>query len=84
MLPKGQLYFATGIELDVYAFVPDYCLDDNGECNQAYLIDGWASLNNTNQTIPRGSHVWPDLTRPITKETEQTEAFIKKFDHVTQ
>lgn len=81
MITKGEIYFATGIEQNVFAFVPDYCIT-NGTCNPAYLSDGWASLNNTNQIIPRGSHVWPDLAKPITERNSLVEAFLKKFDSI--
>ena len=77
---NGKLYHSIGLEPNVFAFVPDYCISNGKLDKDMYLKDGWAHLNNMQQAIPRGSHVWPDTTRPITKESLLSKEFLSRLN----
>jgi hypothetical protein len=88
MTKKGKLFHA---QLDrrlphaLFVFVPDKYLSEteNGELlllKNDYVKSGWAFRNAGANPDAIGSHIFPDLTKPIPKpHTEAQQAFLKKL-----
>jgi hypothetical protein len=72
---KGQIFQAKAEKnisatRPMFAFVPEYLIE-NGKLNsKEYSLRGWDSINCGANKHAIGSHVFPDLTKPITEVPE--------------
>lgn len=60
----GTIFYSEGCEVNVYAYVPNHLLVVSSGFNlEQYLLDGWGSINNSLQSVPRSSHVIPNINQ---------------------
>jgi len=71
----GRIYHAAGQpDLQktrlIYAFVPFDCFDEAGFKRQHYLASRWPSINVGANPYAVGSHIIPDLARPVSRRSK--------------
>jgi len=76
---EGRIFHGLGKEPEVFAFVPESLLIDEKLDENLYRVQGWTYLNNTAQKTPRGSHVWPDMSRPADPGDPAVQEFLERI-----
>jgi len=81
---KGKIFQAESEEnlsqsRPMFAFVPSYLFKNNEFQAKEYSLRGWDSINCGANKNAVGSHIFPDLSKPISKHLYQNNEEVKEF-----
>lgn len=79
---KGRFFWQDSFKPDEekgICFVPESLIEGEELNRAAYLEIGWARTNCGSQPQGQGSHMFPDMKKPVLEETSEQKNRIQEF-----